>query len=125
MTKDLFESIFNTNPAYASVVLDTSSLPKPTVHQASQPVFELVTYFHNLLGSVIPVGNGCLILPSVSELARFFHTQPEQVVEAFRMLRQQGYDNMPGGLHGHITLWNHAEKSATKPKKRKTAQKAG
>lgn len=48
---------------------------------------------------------GCLLMPSLLALAKYFDVPPSEVHAAFARLKSYGYDVMIPGHYGHITLW--------------------
>ncbi len=102
MMKSFSQSPFTTR---AAKILSLNDLPPPAIAGGIKSPSQMVRYFQQLCQHAEDSTKRCLLLPSVSSLAKHFNVTPMDIRQALSMLKQSGYDNLAGGLYGHITLW--------------------
>lgn len=94
--------------------LALTDLPPFDCKGRKNPLPAIKRYLKKLVTRYTTPVRRCLILPSLDALSRHMAVSPQEVQRALRELKQAGYDSMPGGLYGHVTLWDKAVRSGGK-----------
>ncbi len=73
--------------------------------ELTDPETAIATYLMRLVQARQHTSQTSLLLPSLSQLSRFFDTDMKYLRRSFWLMRQEGVDYIIPGTVGHITVW--------------------
>lgn len=90
----------------AAKVLKVDDLPL-FLHSADceRMQLQIAAYLRDITAFYGSGARQCFLLPSLKSLVWLFGVSQTEIRQAFRELRQDGYDSFIPGLYGHISLW--------------------